>query len=159
MLFPACPPLVTKTTRRSVPLAGHVSFSCAPSVEQMRVLLFIMARHAATARKFRKVSIPLKLLFPGLTGTARNEAARTLFGNGSPCLVVRETNAAGKLVRQGSYCMMPLLSCLSYQLGSRQVQVTLNSRLIDYLPQFRELLPQLPLITEVAGPAPLQLAA
>lgn len=159
MKLPAPPPLVTKLSRRSAPLAGQVSFSAAPSVEQARVLLFILARHAATARKFRKVAIPLKLLFPGLSGPARNEAVRTLFGQSSPALVVRETNAAGKLVRQGSYCMMPLLSCLSYQLGSRQVQITLNSRIIDYLPQFQQLLPQLPPVSGEPLPTPLQLAA
>ena len=126
-------------------LQGRVSFSPEPTDAQYRFLLFVLAHHGPETTDFRATPIPVEFVFWPLLAAAPDKAldvaVRGLFGYPSPVLRVEEVDAAGDKVKNGSFCVMPLLCQLDYTLGHRHVLGCMNNAVLRYLPQLVALLP------------------
>lgn len=124
---------------------GRVSFSPEPTEAQYRFLVFVLAHHGPETTAFRPLPMPVDFVLGPLLSNAPPEAVERgvlgLFGSGSPLLRVEEVDAAGKLLKRGSWAMMPLLSSLEYTPGAAHLVGCMNDALLAYLPQLLGLLP------------------
>ena len=127
------------------PLQGRVSFNREPTATQYRFLVLALALHGPGTTKFQPVSMPLDFILGPLLVSASPEAVERavwgIFGSGTPLLRVEEVDAAGQVLKKGSWRIMPLLSSLSYRSGKAYLVGRANDCLLDYLPQLLALLP------------------
>lgn len=130
---------------RSTPFQGRVSFASVPTEAQFRFLVFVLAHHGPNELVFRPINVSLDYIYgPLLVGATSKTVARLaldLFGKRSPTLIIEELDAAGGLVYEGSFCVMPLLSHLTYIPTEQQIIGCLNDHLVHYLPQLLALMP------------------
>lgn len=144
-------------------LAGAASLTDSLTPTELRVIVFVLSQHEATDTTFREVPVPLTVIFGSAIGDAY-QAVSSLFSQRSPVLKISEVDLFGQLVRRGSFCVMPLLSSLSYAESASFVNIILNDYIIEFLPQLLELLRTAVVPADLsactpAAPLPLALAA
>lgn len=126
---------------------GQGSFSPTPTPPQVRLLLFVLAHHAADAKAFRDLPVPLVYLFGPLLAAASYETIAAsvdkLAGTPLLCLHIENEPTPGKRGPTRSFRTMPVLAAAGYREGAAVVKVQLNDMLLGYLPQLLALMPPL----------------